>query len=231
MNKFEQQAKPVDGLQPSAAQAPLTLASPSRRRLVRLGTAVVPVVATLASRPALAWHCQSPSAWGSEQINPNTSLKTNAGHQRYPDETWYITNWRDNVARSDTGTTLVPWEKLKSVYPSIYDSTTKTSKKFDYTKVTIAKLVAVIPSIKVAGASGSALVKTVLTSGTDLQKSTIVAQLNYLLLSPYAANEIEECLAFSDLQKMADLTYQPSGQSLWSASTIKTYLYNNYIAR
>ena len=73
--------------------------------------------------------------------------------------------------------------------------------------------------------------KTVLTSGTDLQKSTIVAQLNYLLLSPYAANEIEECLAFSDLQKMADLTYQPSGQSLWSASTIKTYLYNNYIAR
>ena len=225
MKNTEQQTNPGQQIHDSAAQAPLTLASPSRRSLVRLGTAVVPVVATLASRPALAWHCQSPSAWGSEQINPNTSLKTNAGHQSYPDETWYITNWRDNVARSATGTGDKPWVKLQKVYNGI------GAANYDYTKVTIAKLTSVIPSIRVAGASPTANVKSILTSGTNLQKSTIVAQLNYLLLSPYAANEIEQCLAFSDLQKMADATYKPSGEATWTPTQIKNYLYNNYIAR
>lgn len=231
MNKIEQDTKTGKQAPDGVPPAPVTVASPSRRKLVKLGTVAVPVVATLASRPALAWHCQSPSAWGTEQINPSTSLKTNAGHQSYPDETWYISNWRDNIARAETGTTNKPWNKLKATYPAIFDSSTTTSGKFDYTKVKISKLVAVIPGIRVAGASVTATVKTVLTSGTELQKSTIVAQLNYLLLSPYAANEIEMCLPFSDLQKMADGTYAPSGGSTWTVTQVKAYLYHNWIAR
>jgi hypothetical protein len=210
------------------------VASPSRRRLIKLGSAAVPVIATLASRPALAWHCKSPSAWGSEIINPNTSLKTNAGHQSYPDETWYISNWRDNVARSSAGYNGKPWDVLRSKYSAINNlpanSPLKTS--LDYTKVTIAQLQVAVPGIRMAGASPSALVKSVLSSGTDLQKSTIVAQLNYLLLSPLSRNQIEMCLPASALQQMADGTYKPAGLSQpWSAAHVKRYLYENWIAR
>lgn len=204
-------------------------ASPSRRRLIKLGTAAVPVVATLASRPALAWHCQSPSAWGSELLNPNTSLKTNAGHQSYPDETWYISNWKDNVARPETGTNSLPWNKLKYKFPTLHDSSTTTSGSFDYTKVTVTKLTS-ITGIHGAGANGGATVKSILTSGTAHQKASIVAQLNYILLSPLGANEIEMCLSLDDLKKMSAGTYQTSGQT-WDPAKVVQYLYNNWIAR
>ena len=70
-----------------------TVEAPARRRMLlkSIGTGSA-VVASLASRPAYAWHCQSPSAWGSAQINPNTSLKNNPGHTSYVDETWTISN-------------------------------------------------------------------------------------------------------------------------------------------
>ena len=206
-------------------------ASVTRRRLLKLGTVSVPVVATLASRPALAWHCKSPSAWGSEIINPNTSLQTNAGHQSYPDETWYITNWKDNVARSNVGFSGKPWDVLLSKYPALKDASTTTSGKFDYTKVTVGKLKSTIGGFA-STASSSDKVVTVLASGSDLPKSTIVAQLNYILLSPLAANQIESCLSPQTLQAMANGTYSPPGSGqVWSTSQIKTYLYNNYIAR
>lgn len=226
-NVVDKQTLSDAGTQAVPADANAT--SQSRRRLIKLGTSAVPVIATLASRPALAWHCQSPSAWGSELLNPTTSLKTNAGHQQYPDETWYISNWKDNVARSATGTSSKPWNKLKSKFPSIYDSTTSTNGVFDYTKVTIAKL-NTVTGVHVAGANGALTVKTVLGSGTDLQKSTIVAQLNYILLSPYSANEIEMCLKLDEIKQMAAGTYTTSGET-WDAAKVKQYLFNNWIAR
>lgn len=214
-----------------SAPSPSPVASVARRRLLKLGTVSVPVVATLASRPALAWHCKSPSAWGSEIINPNTSLKTNAGHQSYPDETWYISNWRDNVARSSAGFTAKPWEVLYAKFPSIKDPSTSTSGQFDYKKVTVGKLKSVIAGFASTANSNDNVV-AVLTSGSDLPRSTIVAQLNYILLSPLAANQMESCLSPQALQAMAKGNYSPQGSGqTWSASQIKTYLYNNYIAR
>ena len=64
----------------------------ARRRMLKRGIAVSPVVLTLVSRPVLAWHCKSPSAWGSEDMNPTTSLRTNEGHNSWLDETWTIGN-------------------------------------------------------------------------------------------------------------------------------------------
>lgn len=212
-------------------QASHLVASTSRRRLLKLGTAAVPVVATLVSKPALAWHCKSPSAWGSEIINPNTSLKTTAGHQSYPDESWYITDWRDNVARSSAGFGDKPWTVLLGKYPGLKGPTTMTTGSFDYTKLTIGKLLSVIPGLR-STASSTDKVKLVLTSGSDLQISTLVAQLNFILLSPLSANQFEQCLSPDALQKMALGNYSPSGISqTWDASKIKTYLYENYIAR
>lgn len=208
------------------------IASPSRRRLIKLGTAAVPVIATLSSRPALAWHCQSTSAWGSEQINPTTSLKNKVGHQSYPNEAWYISDWRDNLARSAAGYTNAPWEVLNAKYPTLNDKTTRTNGKFDYKKVTVAKLQATVAGLNFANASGQATVKYVLTNGSDLQKSLIVAQLNYILLSPLSRNELEKCLPPGELQKMASGSYSPSGLGVtWDSVKIKQYLFDNWIAR
>lgn len=208
------------------------IASPSRRRLIKLGAAAVPVIATLTSRPAFAWSCQSPSAWGSELINPNTSLKNQAGHQSYSNEAWYISDWRDNLARSTAGYSNAPWAVLNTKYPTLSDKTTQTKGKFDYTKVTIAKLQTTVAGLNCANASGQVTVKDVLTSGSDLQKSTIVAQLNYLLLSPLSGNELEKCFPPGELQKMASGSYSPSGLGVtWDSTKIKQYLFDNWIAR
>ena len=198
-------------------------ASVTRRRLLKLGSMAVPVVATLASRPALAWHCKSPSAWGSEIINPNTSLKTNAGHQSYPDETWYISNWANNSARNGRN----PWDELVKKYPSIKDLA-KSNGKFDYTKVTVQMLKNNILGFA-SNATSTATVVSVLASGSG---SPIVAQLNFILISSFAGDQMEKCVSPSALQAMAKGTYSPPGSGqTWSASQIKTYLYNNYIAR
>lgn len=203
-----------------------------RRRLIKIGAASVPVVLTLASKPVLAWHCKSPSAWGSEQINPNTSLINNPGHASYPDETWTITNWKNNSSRS--GVSGKPWDKLKAAYPAIYDASTKTNGVFDYTKVTVAKLFAVIPTLgRPSGLSDTSTVKTILGSSTDLVKFTLCAQLNYLLLSPLGTNEMESCINFNELKKMASGIYTPPSMPTvtWNSTDIVNYLNNNWYTR
>lgn len=214
---------------PEAAPAPAPNESVAlgRRRLIKIGASSIPVVMTLASKPVLAWHCKSPSAWGSEQLNPNTSLS----HNEYQDETWTITNWKGNTARSAVGTSMKPWDKLKSVYPSIYDSSTKTNNAFDYTKVKVSKLFSVVSTLgRPSGLSDSTTIKTVLTSGTTFQKNIICAQLNYLLLSPLSLNQMESCIDFSELKKMAAGSYSPPTLPgvTWNSTQIVTYLQNNY---
>lgn len=202
----------------------------SRRRLLRQGASVVAV--TLASRPVLAWHCKSPSAWGSELINPNTSLAANAGHKSYTDETWTITNWVGNSSRNNFGQ---PWAKLKAAYPSLYDASTKTNNAFDYTKVTVLKLFSSVPNVvRPAGLLDTAKVKDVLTVGSDFQKYLIVAQLNYILLAPLLSpNDLDMCLSLADLQQMAKGSYSPQNMPgvVWGPAQIKDYLYNNWIVR
>ena len=204
----------------------------SRRRLFRQGASVVAV--TLASRPVLAWHCRSPSAWGSEQINPNTSLKTNDGHTTlYPDETWTISNWVSNTARNNFGQ---PWVKLKQKFPSLIDPSTKNNRGvFDYTKVSVKKLFDTVTGLgRPTGLSDTATVKYILSNGTDLQKYTIVAQLNYVLLAPLSSpNDLDKCVTLLDLRQMASGSYSPPNMVnvTWGAQDIVDYLFNNWIAR
>jgi hypothetical protein len=235
MSEIEKQTGTGNNEANSLVAPSMVVASSSRRRLIKLGTTAAPIVATLVSKPALAWHCKSPSAWGSEILNPKTSLATNAGHQSYPDETWYISNWCNNTARSATGNANPPWTALRSKFTALKNNapSNKTNKtSFDYTLCTMAELQAAIPGLKSAGASPSATVKSVLTSGSDLQKSTIVAQLNYLILSPLVTNQMEKCLSSNALQQMATGSYSPSGSGqTWDAAKIKKFLYDNYMAR
>ncbi|NTV70766.1 MAG: hypothetical protein HGA71_11515 [Azonexaceae bacterium] len=60
----------------------------ARRKLIKAGLA--PVVLTLASRPVLAWHCKSPSAYGSANLSNHT-------HAEWRDEnTKTISYWQSN---------------------------------------------------------------------------------------------------------------------------------------
>lgn len=207
----------------------------SRRRLFRKGASVIAV--TLVSRPVLAWHCKSPSAWGSELINPNTSLKTNDGHSSYADETWTISNWVANQSRNNFGK---PWAKLKSKFPALKDSSTTSTDNqgrtyFDFTKVTVKKLFTSVSGLaRPSGLTDNAKITEVLNLGSDLQKYTIVAQLNYILLAPLGApNDLDRCLTLQDLQRMASGSYSPSnmGSVTWGPMEIKDYLFNNWIVR
>lgn len=203
-----------------------------RRRLIKLGAATVPVVLTLASRPVLAWHCKSPSAWGSEQINPNTSLKTNPGHNSYADETWTIVNWRDNTARPAVGTASQPWTMLYNSYPKLKnDSGNLGLPGIDWDGITVARLFAKVPIARPAGLADTTTIKTVLTSGTDFQKYIICAQLNYLLLS--SLNDMDLCITSEELKKMANGFYSPPNMPsvTWMEPDIVSYLHNNWFTR
>ncbi|MBK1679323.1 hypothetical protein [Rhodocyclus tenuis] len=199
----------------------------SRRRLFRQGAAVVAV--TLVSRPVLAWHCKSPSAWGSEQLNPNTSLKTNAGHASYADETWTIDNWVNNTSRNNFGQ---PWGKLKSSYSKVYDKTNKTGGQFDFRKVTVGKLFSTVGALtRPSGMSDTDIVVNVLNT-KDFRSYVIVAQLNYLLLAPLATpNDLDRCVTLVELKEMATGTYTPPNMRhvVWGQGQIIEYLNNNWI--
>ncbi|TXD99553.1 hypothetical protein FUT87_02335 [Mitsuaria sp. TWR114] len=87
--------------QPSAtpATAAGTVVSQRRRRFIQAG--VVPVGLTLASRPAMAWHCNTTSAWGSAILrNGGASVQARADAAVINNtECWYIANWKDNTGR------------------------------------------------------------------------------------------------------------------------------------
>jgi hypothetical protein len=214
----------------------------SRRRLFRQGASVVAV--TLASRPVLAWHCKTTSAWGSELINPNTSLKTDSAHPLSADEGWYVSDWANNSnSNSALGGVGKPWDTLLAKCPTLKDKTTTSNGKangtFDYTKVTLSKLVATLNYygfvLKIpSGASGDNIAKTVFSYGSnDFRAATLTAQLNFILLSPKASPfDQEKCTNLTQLNTMASGSYQPANSSkVWSKSEIVTYLYQNWIIR
>ena len=210
-----------------------------RRRFLKGGASLAPVVLTLASRPVLAWHCKSPSAWGSEIINPNTSLKNNAGHASYIDETWTISNWKNNTPRTgngleDDGVAGKPWNELKTACPGLSNDETKSLNKkgryfFDYRKVTVAHLVSYVPGFVNPGFGAATLVKDI--SSNDVKTYALVAQLNYVVLKNVKfSNGIDDCLREGQLAQMATGTYMENGKA-WDLHKVKEYLYNNWVDR
>ncbi len=219
-NSDIEQTPPVDGANEAPESAPgVTF---SRRRLIKIGVATVPVVLTLASRPVLAWHCKSPSAWGSEQINPNTSLATNAGHQSYVDETWTIKNWVNNTSRAGLGR---PWARFDSVFNSS-TNTTYRNQTVNYLKST--------KSVPLALPTGVTLDQKVYKGlKGDLGWSTfakymITAQLNRHLLA--AGTWDPQCVTEQELTDMVNGVY-PNATTPWSQDKIVSYLNNNWIVR
>lgn len=226
-------------------------ASASRRKIFRkIGLVAVPVVATLASRPVLAWHCRTPSMWGSLVMNPNTSLRTNDGHQTgYKDENWSIAGWRSNSIRSATGVLDRPWAYLLSsgvnkaafLRASLVNASTGSGNTVRYVPysstptryldtqiVTVNELVGATGIILPAGVLGSSKVYDVLNS-SSFGAHLLVAQLNFRLLFPLKSNLMELCFNLGDLQQMATGFYSPTNNINWGQQEIVDYLQNNWV--
>lgn len=187
-----------------------------RRRFLKAGATIAPVALSLTSRPVLAWHCKSPSAWGSEQLNPKSSLQ--AGKIGLADESWTITNWGDNSTRAGLP---LPWDTLKK---AVNSSQTVTNFRNSYT---IASLYAglTIPS----GLTGTQKVKDVIKTGSQFHKYLVVARLNFKLIG-----NVSKCLTHDgvdQLNLMANGVYQPLPNKTWHSQDIQSYLYNNWVVR
>lgn len=197
-----------------------------RRLLLRAGAGVVPVTLTLASRPVRAWHCNTSSAWGSAQVNPNASTTARNEAKDLDDETWTIYNWKTNTTRAGLS---YPWSKVKTKWGFSSTSTAKSS-------LTVSQVFgATAPSGLAAGDKIFKLLNDQTNSGgprtvSDFQKYMIVAKLNATFIPNVAS-----CLKSNgtdQLAEMIDGTYQPSNihtTGPWSQATIMQYLTDNWI--
>ena len=197
----------------------------SRRRLIKLGSFAAPVALTLTSRPVMAWHCNTTSAWGSAQINPNQSTNARNLATRQIDETWTIANWKNNTSRAGLG---LPWRALGLSF-GLPIQTADPSKPHYYKNLTVGWLFAHVGSIP-AGLSTNDKLWEKISQGSQWQKYMIVARLNTRLI-----DNVESCLTSStradQLKLMSTGTFVPDNLTgiVWNRSMIMQYLNANYI--
>lgn len=252
-------AKKPESLTPQAAPMPENgkrLEQASRRKLLKKASLIgIPAVATLASRPVLAWHCRTPSMWGSMVMNPSTSLRSNEGHQTgYKDETWAITNWGRNTGRSVIFGGLAPWNHLlvNGIDLKIYTYAIETiqppshflvleknaagtpTKYLNFNLFKISDLCAATSISMPNDVASTATVATLLDQNfLSFGAHLVVAQLNYKYLRNIAGTAyLDDCIGggrmnLSDVARTG--TYTPSNGGAWSQGRIISYLQNNWI--
>jgi hypothetical protein len=194
-------------------EARLGAHSLKRRRLIKLGASAASVTLTLSSRPVRAWECNSTSAWGSAQLNPNRSTTArNTAHQ-VADECWSITEWVNNSSHGSLGQ---PWPYLNC---------TNSTLIANYTVGTLYQPYGGTPT----GLTSSNKLMDKLKNGTNFQKYMLVARLNSKIVP-----NVQSCLrnnATDQLVLMAGGTYSPPNLPgvVWNQSQIIQYLGSNYI--
>lgn len=217
------------GVTPSRAAAAHTTPSIAeasfarRRRLLKLGASSVPVALTLASRPVLAWHCNTTSAWGSAQMMPNDSTTARNYANRLLDESWAISDWLYNTP-ANVGS--YPWVRLGT--QSSMSGVASTSKKYS-----VSSLFSDTGGVYPLGLNGSDKVWDKINTGSQFQKYMLVAKLNAKLI-PNVASCLKSDGGIDQLKFMLDGNYTPpntTGASAWGTSEIQSYLYNNWIVR
>lgn len=98
----------------AAPQAPVSLASPSRRRLLRGGAAAAPVLATFVSQPVhAAYSCKSASAFTSANASrPGADICNGSS------PAWWLANPGAWVGCSPTTSNFSTYFSVTSAYPS-----------------------------------------------------------------------------------------------------------------
>lgn len=214
MSEIDRQAEPSVDVAEVLVSNSHPVASPSRRRIIRLGASAVPVLATLTSQSALAGACISTSAWGSDQISNSASQAArHAGHAVLVMTGWTISAWNSNNDAPGT-----PWLAYKNTYgvngnPNSY---------------TFADLYAKVGSIYMRSPSSLGLdptAKVVGGLGDSDSSFFLVAQLNYAV----GAKPPTECVTDANWQAIVAGTY-PVGTP-WDIHQIRLYLESNYIVQ
>lgn len=219
------------------------LASTRRRRFIKLGGAAVPTALTLASRPVMAWHCNTASTWGSVQGLTNSAYTRSRVEnvQLFPDETYPLSCWVGNTA---TGSNLTgkPWAR-SPISRTDADVTLATH----YKNATISQLLTPFGA-SINGLSGTDTIWSVLkgapqklnggvngsyTNGTstcgDFQKLMLVAWLNYAVLS----STLNRCLkpgSTNVLLKFGTESYVGPRGDKWDKTQVVKYLQANWVA-
>jgi hypothetical protein len=218
------ESSPIEAVIAPEGQADKHLTS--RRRLIKLGGVAAPVALTLTSRPVMAWHCNTTSAWGSAQINPNLSTNARNDKNKIVDNTWTISNWVNNHQGVGPG---LPWVELGVRYK--IDATTLSS-KHHFTKLTVKWLFTKtnFPTPPALNGQGTAKLIDVLNGGDKWSKFMVVARLNAALVLN-AATCMKSSTGVDQLSLMAQGSYTPSnlGGVVWDQAMIMEYLEKNYI--
>ncbi|MFY8044421.1 MAG: hypothetical protein ACOVOD_16000 [Rhodoferax sp.] len=218
------ESSPIEAVIAPEGQADKHLTS--RRRLIKLGGVAAPVALTLTSRPVMAWHCNTTSAWGSAQINPNASTTARNKKNELVDETWTIENWKHNTTRAGLPS---PWTALGQSF-NVNIQTSNPSGANYYKNFTAAWLFASVGLPTGIGAHDKLWDK--ICNGSQWQKYMIVARMNTRLIT-----NVKSCLTSSthvdQLRLMATGTYSPSnlGGVVWNQAMIIQYLEQNWIVR
>jgi hypothetical protein len=218
------------------------LASARRRRFIKLGGAAVPTALTLASRPVMAWHCNTASTWGSAQGMSNSSYTRSQDSTRlFPDETYTTYCWLTNTTRA--GLSSNPWGRV----PLGCNTTTTTASTY-YKGYTVAKLLSGTGA-SIAGVNTADTVWSILNgspkrpatstfngtfvNGTstcgEFQKLMLVAWLNFKVLN----STLNKCLmpgSTNVLVKFGNMSYVDPTGATWTQAKIISYLKKNFVA-
>lgn len=214
-----------DSQQPSA---PVPNAGPMvssrRRRFLQAG---VPVGLTLASRPVMAWHCNTTSAWGSAVLrNGGASVQARAAAAVLTNtECWTISNWVNNSVRAAVSSSP-PWSFV-AAYWYAGRSVTYCKKNLTVAKVFPGGLKNVSPNAKVSDLFAA--------NAGSYATMMLVARLNTM----FAGHNVAQCVVSSTgedmLVKMAALgpnSFKPNNAGStapWTESDFRNYLYSNYL--
>lgn len=219
------------------------LASARRRRFIKLGGAAVPTALTLASRPVMAWHCNTASTWGSAQGMANSAYtrSRDLNVRLFEDETYTTACWLTNTTRANLSPN--PWARA----PLGCNTTTPTASNY-FKAYTVAQLLAGTGA-SISGVNTADTVWSILNgaarrpakypfdgtyaNGTstcgDFQKLMLVAWLNFRVLNA----SLNKCLAPSStnvLVKFGNQSYVDPTGATWTQAKIVSYLKRNFVA-
>ncbi|UXH78753.1 hypothetical protein [Roseateles amylovorans] len=199
--------------------------SQRRRRFIQAG--VVPVGLTLASRPVMAWHCNTTSAWGSAVLrNGGASVQARAEAAVLNNtECWTISNWASNSIRSQVSSTA-PWAYVVARW---YSGKSVTHAQ---NKLTVDKL---YPGTLKNVASNTNVYQLLKTDPGGWGSMMLVARLNTL----FAGHRVAECVLSNGQDMLLTMAsqgpnaFRPSNStgSPWTEAEIRRYLSENYLVR
>jgi len=214
------------------------LASARRRRFIKLGGAAVPTALTLASRPVMAWNCNTASTWGSAQgVSTGHSSYTRSrvnGTTLFSDETYTVACWVNNTTRSTLAAN--PWAQS----PLTCNVSTPSNSTY-YKKYTVAQLLSGMGATIAGISDTSDSVWRILKNDTanyPLKSGNTSTEFTRLMLTAWLNFRVQnavlnKCLAPTStnvLVKFGNGSYVGPTGVTWLQADVVKYLKKNYVA-